>query len=257
MKINYGGIVRISTIDFADRSASVIFLRGCPFRCQYCHNHGILDGYETKDSTELEEEITKAKPFINGVLFTGGEPLVQIDAVKELAQFSKNNNLDVALNTNGYYYENIKDLVDNHLVDRISVDIKAPLDSPELYGHVIGYGKYNKVSVEPENVVNLVRKSTEYINENNVELELRTTVMKDVLEGHETIKQLISSLPVSIRNSNTTFVIQQGLPDLSMNDELHEKDIIDENELTEYAQIVKETFNNVWIRTKENGTIMV
>lgn len=73
----------------------VVFMQGCPMRCQFCHNP---DTWELNapvkfemSSDELLEEVLKYKNFISkgggGVTATGGEPLVQAEF---LASFFKN-----------------------------------------------------------------------------------------------------------------------------------------------------------------------
>ena len=39
-----GGVLRLSTIDYPGRLASVIYCSGCPLRCPYCHNKGLVLG---------------------------------------------------------------------------------------------------------------------------------------------------------------------------------------------------------------------
>lgn len=44
MKINFGGIIPLSTVDWLGRAAMVVFLRGCPLRCPHCHNQRLQTG---------------------------------------------------------------------------------------------------------------------------------------------------------------------------------------------------------------------
>jgi pyruvate formate lyase activating enzyme len=44
MKVNFGGIVPLSTVDWPGRASMVIFLRGCPLRCPHCHNQRLQTG---------------------------------------------------------------------------------------------------------------------------------------------------------------------------------------------------------------------
>ncbi|MCX6677931.1 MAG: radical SAM protein [Methanothrix sp.] len=44
MKVNFGGIVPLSTVDWLGRAAMVVFLRGCPLRCPHCHNQRLQTG---------------------------------------------------------------------------------------------------------------------------------------------------------------------------------------------------------------------
>ncbi|MCH2242819.1 MAG: anaerobic ribonucleoside-triphosphate reductase activating protein, partial [Aquabacterium sp.] len=36
--LEVGGYTPLSTTDWPDRLAAVVFIQGCPWRCHYCHN---------------------------------------------------------------------------------------------------------------------------------------------------------------------------------------------------------------------------
>ena len=44
MKVNLGGIIPLSTVDWTGRAALVVFLRGCPLRCPHCQNRDLQEG---------------------------------------------------------------------------------------------------------------------------------------------------------------------------------------------------------------------
>lgn len=68
---------------------TVVFMSGCPLRCQYCHN---IDVTIPKSGTEysaqdLVKKVIKNKSYFDssggGVTFSGGEPFFQTDFLKE------------------------------------------------------------------------------------------------------------------------------------------------------------------------------
>ena len=63
----------------------VIFLQGCPLRCQYCHNPDTWQSGGTEyTAEEVVERALRYKNYFGdngGVTVTGGEPLLQIDFV--------------------------------------------------------------------------------------------------------------------------------------------------------------------------------
>ncbi|MEW8429327.1 MAG: 4Fe-4S cluster-binding domain-containing protein, partial [gamma proteobacterium symbiont of Ctena orbiculata] len=40
--LRVGGFTRMTTIDYPDHLAAVVFCQGCPLRCHYCHNPELL-----------------------------------------------------------------------------------------------------------------------------------------------------------------------------------------------------------------------
>lgn len=66
----------------------VIFLQGCPMRCQYCHNPDTWEPGKGEQMTvdEALEKFYSNTPFYRngGVTVTGGEPMMQMDFLIEL-----------------------------------------------------------------------------------------------------------------------------------------------------------------------------
>jgi pyruvate formate lyase activating enzyme len=62
---------------------------------------------------------------VSGVVFSGGEPTMQKEALLELAKVAKKMGLAVGIHTNGVNPETLQALIDNGLVDHIALDIKA------------------------------------------------------------------------------------------------------------------------------------
>ena len=62
---------------------------------------------------------------ISGVVFSGGEPTMQKDALTALAKAAKGMGLAVGVQTNGVFSDTLETLIREHLVDRIALDIKA------------------------------------------------------------------------------------------------------------------------------------
>lgn len=84
----------------------VVFVKGCPMRCKYCHNP---DTWEMAGGTlmtpeEIMKDYDSYRPFYNnggGITVTGGEPLMQIDFLIELFELAKKNNVHTCLDTSG------------------------------------------------------------------------------------------------------------------------------------------------------------
>lgn len=107
----------------------VVFMQGCPLRCQYCHNPDtwkVGDGQQMT-VTELMAEVVKYKSYMNfsggGITITGGEPLMQLDFVYDLLQACKAEGIHTAIDTSGYVFnDRAKKIID--AVDLVLLDIK-------------------------------------------------------------------------------------------------------------------------------------
>ncbi|MDO8872867.1 MAG: anaerobic ribonucleoside-triphosphate reductase activating protein [Methanoregula sp.] len=125
MKLNFGGFVPLSTVDWRGRSACTVFLRGCPVRCTYCQNSSILSGKDERDCEEIIEMIRGSLFAISGVIFSGGEPTAQKEALLFLARATKTMSLAVGVHTNGVYPGTLEALIKERLIDHVALDIKA------------------------------------------------------------------------------------------------------------------------------------
>lgn len=125
MDVNFGGFVPISTVDWRGKAVCTVFLRGCPVRCTYCHNSSILSGNDIRSIEEVIGMVRSSRLLISGVVFSGGEPTMQAEALVALAGAIKNMGLLVGVQTNGVYPDTLETLIGLSLVDRIALDIKA------------------------------------------------------------------------------------------------------------------------------------
>jgi len=106
----------------------VLFLNGCPLRCQYCHNpdtQGRPKG-KTLTAEEAFADVRKYKSFIKrgGLTLSGGEPLLQPDFVQAMFSLAKSEGLHTALDTSGFVGHKATDtLLD--LTDLVLLDIKS------------------------------------------------------------------------------------------------------------------------------------
>lgn len=107
----------------------VVFMQGCPLRCQYCHNPDTwkLKGGDEMSVEELMSEVVKYKSYMRfsggGITITGGEPLMQSDFVYELIQACSAEGIHTAIDTSGYVFnDKAKKIID--AVDLVLLDIK-------------------------------------------------------------------------------------------------------------------------------------
>ncbi|WP_281085305.1 anaerobic ribonucleoside-triphosphate reductase activating protein [Methanosarcina acetivorans] len=256
MKVNYAGTVPLSTLDWTGKSAVTIFFRGCPLRCPYCQNYPYLEGAGLVELDFLKEQIKISKPFVSAVVFSGGEPLMQ-EAIIPLAEFAKILGLAVGVHTNGCYPERAAELVERKLVDKFFIDVKAPLDDPELYGKVSGWVEYKGASVavkrNPEEIAAAVAKTIETADTSDLELELRTTVIRDFIGNEKEISRIAVWISEHVKNKEVTYVLQQGIPEHSLEEKLRKNRVLEREKLLELGKIAKGFLEKVRIRTREEG----
>ena len=87
----------------------VIFVKGCPLRCKFCHNPDTwtTDGAIEEDVHVVVQKALKYKGYFGtkgGVTVTGGEPLLQINFVTELFKELHEYGINCALDTSGIVF---------------------------------------------------------------------------------------------------------------------------------------------------------
>jgi anaerobic ribonucleoside-triphosphate reductase activating protein len=102
-KFKLGGIVETSLIE-TDGVATVIFFQGCTRNCKNCHNPELQP---VDAGTEVDvNDIQINWDWIDYVALSGGEPLLQIDGVKEFSKKAREKGKKVWLYT-GYEFSEV------------------------------------------------------------------------------------------------------------------------------------------------------
>jgi len=137
MNVNLGGIIPLSANEWKNHVSTVVFFNGCQFKCSYCHNHKMLTDINYVDIKTIKNSIKNSMPFINSVVFSGGEPTEQPTPLEEILRFAKSLGLETAIETNGYNPQILDDLCKKKLVDKLFIDIKT---TEEDYAKLTGKG---------------------------------------------------------------------------------------------------------------------
>ena len=88
MKIRYHSIMKNPSLCDGVGYRTVVFLQGCDLKCPNCHNKGAwepLAGHLV-EARDLAEQI-KNSAYTKEITISGGEPLMQKEAVLELIEF--------------------------------------------------------------------------------------------------------------------------------------------------------------------------
>ena len=151
----------------------VIFMQGCPLRCQYCHNPDTWQTDTNKLMTidEIMQKYDGVKEFVQsgGITVTGGGPLLQIDFVTKLFKVAKSRGIHTALDTSGITFnpentENINNLL--KYTNLVLLDIKH-IDDAE---HKKLTGASNK------NILAFAQ----FLSEKQIPVWIRHVVVKDI-----------------------------------------------------------------------------
>jgi pyruvate formate lyase activating enzyme len=110
----------------------VLFLTGCPMRCQYCHNPDTWHKHNGKKYAfeKITREIGKYSRVLKlskgGLTISGGEPAMQPKFVRRVMRAAKEMGLHTCLDTSGRLGANLTDAdlgdIDLHLLDVKSGD---------------------------------------------------------------------------------------------------------------------------------------
>ena len=171
-RVKIYGLQKLTLLDYPGKMATTIFTGGCNFRCPFCHNRSLVFLNEAEGEIDQEvifDYLDQRKNMLDGVCITGGEPLLH-KGLESFIRTIKEKGLLVKLDTNGTNFNGLKNLVEKGLVDYVAMDIKNTLDK---YAETVGLGEFDTSEVE---------KCVEYLKENHVDYEFRTTVVKEFHE---------------------------------------------------------------------------
>lgn len=161
----------------------VVFMQGCPMRCQYCHNPDTWTYDINKQimPNEIIDKYEKVKEFLKngGLTVTGGEPLSQIEFVTELFKQAKDKNIHTAIDTSGVLFnrentEKIDELL--KYTDLVMLDIK----------HIDDNKHKNLTKHSNKNILDFAN----YLSEKNIPMWVRYVVVPTITDNENDLKEL-------------------------------------------------------------------
>jgi pyruvate formate lyase activating enzyme len=224
-------MIETSLIDWDGKLTTVIFFDKCNFMCPFCQNWELIlypEKFPVIQWPEIEKKLTAKKGWIDGVVLTGGEPLVYAHEVADITARLKDLGFLVKLDTNGAYPKKLQKLIDTKMLDYVAMDIKAPLN--EKYRVATG----RKVNVETimESVNILLRK-------NKVEYEFRTTCVPGLIN-----KATIQEIGARIKGAKKWF-LQQYIPTNAYKKEYRELPRLKEPDIDKLLKVAHDYVSNV------------
>ena len=158
----------------------VVFMQGCPLRCSCCHNP---DTWEVEGGTEytpqeILQKVVRYREYFGkdgGITFSGGEPLLWPEFVRETFSLCHAERINTCLDTSGFA---LSDAIKNALAvtDRVLLDIKYT--EAALYEQHVGCA-YEKVL-----------DFLSYLNEQNIPTTLRQVIIPGFNDTVENVQAL-------------------------------------------------------------------
>ena len=157
------GLAKTSTVDYPGKLVSTIFLGGCNFDCEYCHNRALIKPEASATSISEEELLAflqSRKSIIEGLCITGGEATIWKEKLINLVRKIKaelGKNFLIKLDTNGSNPKFLKSYAKEF--DYIAMDFKT-----------IDYKKHLNFSDE------IIKESLDILKTSKVPYEIRITM---------------------------------------------------------------------------------
>lgn len=155
------GLVPFTTIDFPGCLAAVVFFKGCPLKCPFCHNPELQKDNGIGEITwaDILSFLSQRKGKLDALVLSGGEPLMQPDIV-DLVKQVKELGFKIGIHTSGVYPDKLKQIAP--YIDWVGLDIKAP------------WAKYNTLCGR-NNMTKKVQETLAFLIKQKIAFEARTT----------------------------------------------------------------------------------
>jgi pyruvate formate lyase activating enzyme len=163
------GLQKLSMVDYPGKLAATVFTGGCNLRCPFCHNALLvtrLTESPVLDENEVLQFLASRRGLLDGMVLSGGEPLLQAGAVDFLEKVRKLG-FFIKVDTNGCYPWVLAEILRLGLADYVAMDIK---NRPEKYAETVGIPGFSLDHIE---------KSIQLLRSSGVDHEFRTTVVRE------------------------------------------------------------------------------
>ena len=171
-------ITPFTLLDYAHKSACILWFTGCNMRCLYCYNPEIVLGKGTISLEKALAFLSSRKNLLDAVVFSGGECLLHKSSIELIAEVKKMGFL-VKIDTNGSKPAVLQELLKNQLVDYVALDFKA------MPAH------FEKIT--QSDLFNPFEKSLRLLIASGLTFEVRTTVHSDLINENQ-MKQMVTYL---------------------------------------------------------------
>ena len=137
---------------YAGKKQVFVRFAGCNLECSYCDTE--FSAFQEYEPENLFSEIESLGRGFHSISFTGGEPLLQKDFLKEILPLIKQSGQRTYLETNGTLPLALREVIDN--VDIIAMDIKLPSSGNSSVGYWQAHRDFLKISADKDVFVKAV-----------------------------------------------------------------------------------------------------
>jgi len=204
VKLRFGSIVGFSKTDYPGKAAAVVLTSGCPWKCGYCDAGALVgaSGYAEEETQFFVDFLRKNKEHIGSVVFTGGEPCLQGNALVELCKQLSQEGFKIKVDTCGYYPDSLRDLLP--YVNYVAMDLKTRFNAEE-------YAKITGFKVPPRTLLSQVLRSIAFLEKARVLKEFRTTIIPGVNDFPDVILDITEQVKFADVYALQQFHPKQGL----------------------------------------------
>jgi pyruvate formate lyase activating enzyme len=193
------GFIPNTMLDWEGMLASTLFLPRCNFRCPFCQNAELVlhpERLESVPFSEITAYLQERAGWVEGVCITGGEPCLH-DGLGLLCEELRAQGVRVKLDTNGSMPDVVESLLDEGLIDFVSMDVKAPLE-PGPYRIATG--------IDKPDLVEAVARTIDLLRASGLGHDFRTTVVP-MMHGPAEVGKIAEYL-----RGESRFVLQHFSP---------------------------------------------
>lgn len=243
MKIE--GFVKSTLQDFPGNVAAICFIGGCQLRCPFCHNPETVVGAAktasgvTSQRTAFIAYIEKRAKQLDGLVISGGEPLLQPDLLSFIKKM-RELGLKIKLDTNGIKSNALVELLDRGLIDYVAVDFKNTRPN---------FSRTTGTSMA-EILFDQWEESLYWLRIKDVPYEIRTTVVKE-LHDRNSLLEMAKFLSTEAPEDETWYLQSFNKNGPIINDFLESEASLSSytlEELREIVEVLKEVYPGVKLR---------
>jgi pyruvate formate lyase activating enzyme len=194
-------ILPLSLCDYLGEPACVVFFSGCNFNCGYCQNWRLRVRLKEHlvDLEKIKARI-KENRLITACKVTGGEPLLQLEALSDLGRYVKSLGLKFGIDTNGSLPESLESLFPS--LNLVSIDIKTALNEE----------KYRRITGAVKPCIDAIKRSLNMLISSDIYADIRMVI----IPGYNDSKDIVLSVARSLRSLGYEEKAQRGLASFTL-----------------------------------------